>query len=100
MPDVHALRDRFARRSVTFIAVHTPRVAQDMLIQDVRSVAARIGITEPCAIDNDRLIGDRFELSGIWPYYFLFGPDGLMKRRGAGALGLRLVTNALETLYP
>jgi len=95
MPDVHLLRDKYASIGAQFIAIHTPRTPEDLNIDDVRRVASEIGITEPCAVDSLNIIGSRFQLSGMWPYYFLFAADGKMKRRGAGAIGLRLLTSSL-----
>ena len=67
-------------------------------LDEVRLAAAVLGITEPCALDDERRIGDRFDLSGMWPYYFLFDAEGRMRRRGAGGLGLRLLTSALDEI--
>jgi hypothetical protein len=100
MPAVQSLRDEFAPKGVRFIAVHTPRTDSDRNPDEVKRIASEIGITEPCAIDNEKVIGDRFDLSGMWPYYFLFDADGKMKRRGAGGLGLRLLTAALTGNRP
>ena len=96
MPDVQILRDKHP--SIRFVAVHAPRSPDDMDIEKVRQMADEIGITEPCAIDNQHIYAERFELSGIWPYYFLFDSDGNLKRRGGGGMGLRLLTSLLAEL--
>ena len=98
MPDVQALRDKYTVSGVRFIAVHTRRSPGDKELKEVRRIAEEIGITEPCALDDAGAIGNRFELSGMWPYYFLFDHDGRMKRRGAGGIGLRLLKCALAEI--
>lgn len=98
MGDVQKLRDASAAEGVRFVAVHTPRGPMDRDLAEVRRVVAEIGITEPCAMDDLGIIGSRFDLSAMWPYYFLFDADGRMKRRGAGGIGLRLLTSALDDL--
>lgn len=100
MPAVQALRDEYAALGVRFVAVHSPRMPSDIDDERVRSTAKMIGITEPCALDNESLFSQRFELGGIWPYYFLFDSQGNLKLRGAGGIGLKLVTNSLKRLVP
>ena len=96
MPDVQVLRDEFP--NIRFIAIHSPRLPDDTDIVKVQRIADEIGITEPCAIDNQHLLADRFELGGIWPYYYIFDAEGKLRRRGAGGMGLRLLTSVFAEL--
>ena len=87
MPDLQALRDRYAPQGLQVVAVHLPMSETDNDIERVRGLVAELGITEPCAIDNDHALGDRFETGGLWPVYFLFDADGKLRRRGGGRNG-------------
>ena len=81
-----------------FVAVHMPRSEEDLDVARVRELVAEYGIDEPCAIDNEHEIGDRFETGGLWPYYVLFDADGKMKTRAAGNAGLTNVETALKRI--
>jgi len=96
MPDVQSLRDQHL--DIRCIAIHAPRSPEDTDVEKVRQMADEIGITEPCAIDNRHVLSDRFDLSGLWPYYFLFDAEGKMKRRGAGGMSLNILKVVLAEL--
>ncbi len=98
--EVQALQARYEPHGLRVVAVHLPRGKGDLDADLVRAVAEELGMTEPCAVDSGGVLGNRFETSGLWPVYFLFGPDGGMKRRGVGGAGLRLADAALARLYP
>ncbi|MDF2440793.1 MAG: hypothetical protein JWN98_1777, partial [Abditibacteriota bacterium] len=62
----------------------------------VAKAIAEHGIRWQCAIDNERVLGERFDTGTVWPYYFLFDATGKMKSRAAGGVGLRLLESALH----
>ena len=84
--------------SVRFVAVHMPRQESDTNIEAVKTVIEQFHVDEPCAIDNQHEIGDRYETTGYWPYYFLFDAEGKMKSRAAGDVGLAQIEKALQRL--
>jgi thiol-disulfide isomerase/thioredoxin len=97
-PTVRQWRTQYAERGVTFVAIHMPRQASDTRVDEVEATARALGIDEPLAVDNEHVIGDRFETDGIWPVYFLFDAEGKLRARAAGAAGLGVLGAALERL--
>jgi hypothetical protein len=51
-------------------------------------------------VDNEHVLGDRFETDGLWPVYLLFDAEGKLRGRAAGAAGLSTLGNALERMVP
>ena len=97
MPTLHQWRDQYAARGLKVVAIHMPRQEEDTDIEAVKKDAATMGITEPCAIDNEHTVGDRFE-NTIWPAYYLFDREGKMKSRAAGYAGLKMIEAPLQKL--
>lgn len=69
-----------------------------MDVEKVRAAMEEMGLTGPCAIDNDHTLGDRFQTGGVWPCYFLFDAEGKLRSRAAGALGLKMAENSLKRM--
>ena len=69
-----------------------------MDVEKVRAAMEEMGLTGPCAIDNDHTLGDRFQTGGVWPSYFLFDAQGRLRSRAAGALGLKMAENSLKRM--
>jgi thiol-disulfide isomerase/thioredoxin len=94
MPHLQILRDTYGPYGLQVVAVHTPRGDFDMDRESVKKVAAEIGITEPCAIDNERAIGDAFGVDA-WPAYYFFDGEGKLRRRAVGNFGVRMIEQSL-----
>ena len=75
-----------------------PRSESDMDVEKVKAAVQELGLTGPCAIDNDHAIGNLFQTGGAWPYYFLFDAEGKLRSRAAGSLGLKMAENSLKRL--
>jgi thiol-disulfide isomerase/thioredoxin len=97
-PAFRAMKDTYAELGVRYVAVHLPRIPQDTEADKAEQKAQAIGLTDPCALDNEGAIGNSFETSGLWPYYFLFDSQGKLKRRAAGGMGLRLIGASLQRM--
>jgi hypothetical protein len=54
-------------------------------------MAAEMGLTEPCAVDNRQAIKQAFRTTYV-PAYFLFDRTGLLRSRTGGDVGLRRET--------
>ncbi len=52
MPDVQKLQTKYGTFGLRVVAVHLPRGNADLNTALVRTVAAELGMTEPCAVDN------------------------------------------------
>lgn len=99
-PVLRQWRAEYAPRGVAFVAVHMPRQASDTRVEEVEAAALALGIDEPLAVDNEHVIGDRFETDGLWPVYLLFDAEGRLRARAAGAAGLAVLGAALERIAP
>lgn len=98
LPRLQELTQSFRDHKLELISIHMPRMADDQDVPKVKQVAKEIGLTGPCAIDNDHVIGNRFETGGVWPCYFLFDAEGKLRSRAAGALGLKMAENSLKRM--
>jgi len=98
MPKLNEWKQTYGKQGLRIVAVHMPRQETDTNIDAVKAAVAQYHVDEPCAIDNQHEIGDRFETTGYWPYYFLFDGEGKMKSRAAGDVGLAQIEKALQRL--
>jgi thiol-disulfide isomerase/thioredoxin len=98
MPDLQKLRDTYGEKGLQVVAIHMPRGEFDLDIEKVKAVAIELGVTEPCAIDNEHTLGERFGVDAF-PTYFLFGADGRLKRHAKGNFGVRMIEQALLRMY-
>lgn len=98
LPIVQQWGNGYGAQGLRVVSVHMPRNEADMSIETIKQFVKENEITEPCAIDNDHIIGDRFQTDGLWPYYFLFDRELKLRLHAAGPLGLRLIENSLKRL--
>jgi thiol-disulfide isomerase/thioredoxin len=98
MPHLQRLRDEYAGRGLQVIAVHRPMRTTDLDTEEIRKIATELGITEPCALDNDHKIGDALEVDA-WPTYFLFDSGGKLRRHAKGNFGVKMIEQALIRIY-
>jgi hypothetical protein len=99
LPTLREWKETFCPRGLKVVAVHMPRSEAELDVEKVKAAIAEHEITEPCAIDNDHEIGDRFQTAGLWPHYFLFDADGKMRSRAAGDAGLKMIDTSLRRLF-
>ena len=80
-------RDRFEPLGLKVLAVHQPRGPEEL---DVDKVAADalgpMGMTQPCAIDNEHTLVDRFENQFV-PAYYVFDRNHALRHFQAGDKG-------------
>jgi thiol-disulfide isomerase/thioredoxin len=98
MPTIAEWRDVYAPRGLRVVGIHMPREEADTDVARVRADVARMGITEPCGIDNDVAVADAFDNRFV-PAYFLFDREGLLRSRSAGDAGLGLLKGALARQF-
>ena len=61
------------------------------------AAAAKHGITEPCAVDNEHKLRDAFQNEqGYVPAYYLFDAEGRLRGFAAGEFGLKVIGPALD----
>ena len=100
LPFVQQWQSTYGPRGVAFVSVHMPRQESDTSVEDVAATARALGMREPLAIDNEHVIGNRFETDGLWPIYFVFDADGKLRGRAAGAASLSILESTLERVAP
>src|ERR1044072_4962235 len=71
LAQVAELRDQRRREGLRVIAVHVPQSEAEKSARAVRDAITRLNLIEPCALDNNRKLGQE-EL----PVYFLFDAEG------------------------
>jgi thiol-disulfide isomerase/thioredoxin len=98
LPTLQEWKRTYGPKGLKFVAVHMPRNEGELDVEKVKAAIAEFAIDEPCAVDNEHTIGDRYETAGLWPYYFLFDAEGKMKTRSAGNAGLTAVETALKRI--
>ena len=69
----------------------------DTDIEKVKAAVEDYGIVEPCGVDNLHKVKKAFD-NDLWPAYFLFDPEGNLKRRAAGKAGLSMLEPVIETM--
>lgn len=90
LPKLKEFREKYVPEGLNMISIHCPRAKSDIEVGKVHKYVAEYAITEPCGIDNKHKARKEFE-SDIWPSYYLFDREGLLKRRAAGTTGLALI---------
>jgi thiol-disulfide isomerase/thioredoxin len=98
MPTLQAWKENYGPKGLRVVAVHAPRSEDDLDTEKVKAAIATLGINEPCAIDDEHTLVDRYQLNGLWPHYFLFDAAGHLRGRSAGNAGLAMVESALKRL--
>jgi thiol-disulfide isomerase/thioredoxin len=98
MPHIKKIKEEYAKHGLQVIGVHRPMHKPDMDVEEVRKVAVELGVTEPCALDNDHKIGDALGVDA-WPTYFLFDETGKLRRHAKGNFGVRMIEQALIRMY-
>ena len=98
MPRLQEFLDTYRQQGLQLVSVHMPRMEADTDVEKVKAAVQELGLTGPCAIDNNHTLGDRFQTGGVWPCYFLFDADGKLRSRAAGALGIKMAENSLKRL--
>ena len=99
LPRVAEWREKYRGAGLRTIAIHMPRYPEDTNVDIVRETAAKHGITEPSAVDNDHKLRDAFQNDhGYVPAYYLFDEQHKLKSFAAGEYGTKVIEPALERL--
>src|ERR1043166_8519090 len=95
LAQVSQLRDQRKREGLRVVAVHVPQSDGEKDPRIVRDAAARLNLTEPCALDNDYKVSHGQE---NLPAYFLFDHEGEIRASATGANGLDTIEDKLDQL--
>ncbi|MCE4048460.1 MULTISPECIES: TlpA disulfide reductase family protein [Bacillaceae] len=89
MSQFNAFRDEYSEK-LHFIAVHIPRVEQDLNMDTIKATAEEYGITQPIFIDNEHKLADAFENEYV-PSYYVFDLTGELRHFQAGGSGMKML---------
>jgi thiol-disulfide isomerase/thioredoxin len=93
---VNAWRETYSENGVAFISIHQPRSEAELDIQAVKNDALNeMKITQPCAIDNDHAIVERFQNQFV-PAYYIFDKAHQLRHFQAGDKGYERIEAAIE----
>lgn len=93
------LRDERKRDGLRLVAIHSPQSEKEKDVRAVREAAARLNLTEPCALDNDHRLATAFSINADeLPAYFLFGPEGNLRGSAAGPNGVDQIEDELDQM--
>lgn len=98
MPKVKAWKDEFIPKGLKVVALHMPRSADELDVEEIKHQVKEMEITEPCGVDNDHAVAEAFDNRFV-PAYFLFDREGKLRSRTAGDAGLTNMENALKRLF-
>jgi thiol-disulfide isomerase/thioredoxin len=96
---VSGWRDTYGPQGLKVIAVHQPRSPAELDVAVVTEDAlGAMGLTQPCAIDNEHDLVGRFDNEFV-PAYYVFDRDHQLVHRQAGDRGFdRLEAKIAEVL--
>jgi thiol-disulfide isomerase/thioredoxin len=93
---VNRWRDKYAAEGLVFISVHQPRSEAELDVEAVRKDALeQMKMTQPCAIDNDHTIVERFANQFV-PAYYIFDRNHELRHFQAGDKGYDRIEAAIE----
>jgi len=96
LPQINQLKDDY-QGSLNMVAIHMPRLEDDLSTDLVESVAKEYEITHPINIDNDHFLTDQFSVNYV-PAYFVFDDNGKLRYYQSGRSGIRTLIRRIERL--
>lgn len=95
---VNAWRQKYGKEGLAFIAVHQPRSETELDVAAVEKDALEeMKLSQPCAIDNEHAIVERFENQFV-PAYYLFDRAHQLRHFQAGDKGYDRIESAIERI--
>ncbi len=89
-------RDRFGAAGLAVVAIHQPRGPEELDLAKVQADAlGAMGLTQPCAIDNEHELVDRFQNQFV-PAYYVFDRNHELRHFQAGDKGYDRIVAAIE----
>jgi len=101
MPKLKTLKEKYKENGLKTVAIHMPRYETDTNLETVKATIEEFCLDDVCAVDNKHKLKDAFLNEQGWvPVYYLFDAEGKLKTRAAGEFGIRVLTKALEKMFP
>lgn len=93
---VNAWRDRYGSQGLAFVAIHQPRSEAELDVEAVRRDALEaMKLTQPCAIDNEHILVERFGNQFV-PAYYVFNRIHQLRHFQAGDKAYERIEAAIE----
>lgn len=96
-PHVQAWAERYADDGLVVIGVHSPELAFEHGVGNVRAAVAQLGISHPVAIDNDSGVRSAFD-NRHWPAQYLIDAQGRIRYHHFGEGGYARTELAIRAL--
>jgi thiol-disulfide isomerase/thioredoxin len=78
IPGLQALYDRYRASGFQIVGVHSPEFGFEKVEANVRAAVARLGVTWPVCLDNDRAVWDAYR-NAYWPHVYLVDRSGSIR---------------------
>lgn len=82
-PFMKQWHERYKDQGLTIVAVHTPELDHERVLENVKKYLVKDEITYPVAIDNDYAIWRRYE-NRYWPALYLIDKQGNIRYQHFG----------------
>ena len=80
-----SIAERFGRRGVQVVGIHTPEFEQEKDPALVRAAVARLGLRYPIVLDNDEAMWDALG-TAAWPSLYLVDRKGAVRTEHVGEI--------------
>jgi thiol-disulfide isomerase/thioredoxin len=98
-----AWQEKYARRNVVLIGIHTPETEAERNLENVKAKVKEVGYTHPIAVDNDATMWRAWR-NRLWPSMYLIDKQGQARFAWEGELawegakGPQIMTEKIEEL--
>jgi thiol-disulfide isomerase/thioredoxin len=84
-PWLHAIQQRYADKDFVIVSVHTPELAEERSIANVRAAVAEQRITNPVMVDGDYSYWNAMK-NQYWPAFYVIDKRGRIAARAIGEM--------------
>jgi thiol-disulfide isomerase/thioredoxin len=84
-PWLHAIQQRYADKDFVLVSVHTPELAQERVIDNVRTAVVQQKITNPVMVDNDYSYWNAMK-NEYWPAFYVIDRKGRIAAKAIGEM--------------
>jgi thiol-disulfide isomerase/thioredoxin len=98
MPHLMRWRKEYGPKGLKMVAIHAPRSEAETSKEMVEPKIVEYEITEPCCMDNQHVLMEKFE-NQFFPAYFLYDRELKLLRRAAGNAGVERLDPTLQQLF-
>ncbi|HEV8289329.1 MAG TPA: redoxin domain-containing protein [Candidatus Norongarragalinales archaeon] len=97
LPHVQKIHEKYAKKGLVVIGVHSPEFEYEKNIETVRKEVKKRKLTYPIAFDNEHRAWDSY-LSHNWPTQYLIDKEGRIRWTHVGECDLDKIEQRIEQL--